>query len=282
MNQVFDFKRFTLLVAKHWNENRKKYLLGLVAMAGLLFFWYGFMLIVDDGQRIFENMQVMTYFFGLALTGCFYGSILFAELSSGPKAMNYLIFPASHLEKLVCGLLYGVVLFFIAYTLVFYIVDIPMVMLGNSLHKSNYPGEVVSQPAEIVNIFWKPFSDDHPGTNPNPHVLFILMYFAVQSAYILGSVYFPKFSFIKTTISLLLVALLLSLYLGKILQPLLPDGGHYQSFTSFSVFENNDFNKQKIVSLPEWTTDTITFLLKFAFAPIFWVVTYFRFKEKEV
>ncbi|HTF31736.1 MAG TPA: hypothetical protein VK625_22920, partial [Flavitalea sp.] len=256
--------------------------LGLVAMAGLLFFWYGFMLIVDGGQRIFENMQVMTYFFGLALTGCFYGSILFAELSSGPKAMNYLIFPASHLEKLVCGLLYGVVLFFIAYTLVFYIVDIPMVMLGNSLHKSNFPGEAVSKSSEIANVFWRTFSDERPTTDSNPHVLFILMYFAVQSAYILGSVYFPKFSFIKTTISLLLVALLISLYVAKILQPMLPDGGHYVSLTSFRIFENNDFNQQKIVSLPGWTNNTLTFLLKFAFAPIFWVVTYFRFKEKEV
>ena len=75
----------------------------------------------------------MTYFFGLAIMGCFFGSMLFNELSSGPKAMNYLSFPASHFEKLVCGLLYGVVFFFIAYTVIFYIVDFAMVKFANSI-----------------------------------------------------------------------------------------------------------------------------------------------------
>ncbi|RYG40652.1 MAG: hypothetical protein EOO01_26875 [Chitinophagaceae bacterium] len=87
MNQVFDFRRFSLLLGKHWSENRKRYTLGLIAMAGLLFFWFGFVIIIDWGRRIPEEMQALTYFFGLAISGCFYGSILFSELAEGPKAM---------------------------------------------------------------------------------------------------------------------------------------------------------------------------------------------------
>ncbi|MET0243697.1 MAG: hypothetical protein ABW174_09515, partial [Flavitalea sp.] len=130
MNQVFDFRRFTLLVGKHWSENRKKYLFGIAGMIALLVFWFAFVMLVDD-RRIPVELQAMTYYFGLAITGCFFGSILFSDIASGPKAMSYLSFPASHLEKLICGLLYGVVIFFGIYTLAFYLVDIPMVMFSD-------------------------------------------------------------------------------------------------------------------------------------------------------
>src|SRR5688572_25856613 len=110
MNQVFDFKRWTLLVAKHWSENKRKYLLGTVAMAGLLFFWFGFVVVIDWGRPIHSSVQITTYLVGLAITGLFFASTTFADLASGPKAMNFLIFPASHLEKLLCSLLYSLVL----------------------------------------------------------------------------------------------------------------------------------------------------------------------------
>lgn len=281
MNQVFDFKRFSLLVGKHWSENRKKYSLGLVAMAGLLFFWFGFTIVLEWGNRLHEELQALTYFFGLAITGCFFGSILFSELSSGPKAMNYLIFPASHLEKLLCGLLYGVVFFFIAYTLVFYIVDAPMVMIANSIARSQSNGPEIFKPNSVVNVFFKTYGGDM-NTGVNPFVMFILVYMGVQSAYILGSVYFAKFSFIKTTISLLMIALVVSLFVGKVLTAMLPPGGYYRGLTSYQVWEGGSFELSKIIMLPDWADSLLGFLVKYAFAPIFWVVTYFRFKEKQV
>ncbi|RYY22567.1 MAG: hypothetical protein EOO04_15565 [Chitinophagaceae bacterium] len=284
MNQVFDFNRFILLVSKHWSENRKKYLLGLIAIAGMLFFWYSFVLIFDSRRIIALDTQLMTYFFGLAVMGCFFGSMLFNEMSSGPKAMNYLSFPASHLEKLVCGLLYGVLFFFIAYTVIFYIVDFAMVSVGNSLTPE--PGilsEGLAQPAKVINLFGA--KSDKPGIEgsiPEVFRIFVLIYLAIQSAYILGSVYFAKFSFIKTTIALACIALVFTLFVAKILYPMLPEGGDYNSLTSLSVYTEGSPGNAKLVALPEWIDDTLQFILKFAFAPIFWIVTYFRFKEKEV
>jgi hypothetical protein len=280
MNQVFDFNRFKLLVSKHWSENRKKYLLGLAAMAGMLFFWFCFVLIIDSGNGLQWDMQLQTFFFGLAILGCFFGSMLFNELSSGPKAMNYLSFPASHFEKLACGVLYGVVFFFIAYTVIFYIVDFAMVNFANSI--AGEPGnlnEAMAMPSQVVNIFSK-----YPGKGndgQSPFQTFIYAYLVLQSAYILGSVYFAKFSFIKTTIALACVALVMTLFIGKVLYPMLPQGGYLSGLTSLRVNDGN-FENSKLVSLPEWIGDMLLFLLKFAFAPILWIVTYFRFKEKEV
>jgi hypothetical protein len=281
MNQVFDMKRFTMLVAKHWSENSKKYTLGVIAMAGLLIFWYAFVMLLDNSGIIHESMQAATYFVGLTLAGCFYGSILFSDLGSGPKAMNYLIFPASHLEKLLVGLLYAIVFFFIAYTVVFYLVDIPMVKIGNSIAETYYQKTTYREPAGIVNVFWKSFGQDNEKA-PNPFFIIILAYVAVQSAYILGSIYFTKFSFIKTTISLLLFSLIISLFVGKVLNPMLPDRGYYTGLTSFRVLGTERFDGPfSTVSLPTWVDNILWFLLKYAFAPLLWIVTYFRFKEKE-
>lgn len=47
MNQVFDFKRWLFLVGKHWGENRKRYLLSLVALAALMIIWYIFVMLIE-------------------------------------------------------------------------------------------------------------------------------------------------------------------------------------------------------------------------------------------
>lgn len=281
MNQVFDFKRWTLLVAKHWSENKRKYLLGTVAMAGFLFFWFGFVVVIDWGRPIPSFIQIQTYYVGLAITGLFFASSTFAELSSGPRAMNFLTFPASHLEKLLCSLLYSLVIFFVVYTAVFYLVDFSMVKLANSAAAARWQGGANVPSSEVVNIFSE-FNKGSDPDEPNLFLLSILMYVIVQSAYILGSVYFSKYSFIKTTISLLVIAFALILFLAKVMDPMMPNGGYYQGLTSYQVVENGNFQNAKIVQLPEWIGNLLFSLVKFALAPLLWVVTYFRLKEKEV
>ncbi|MBS1574541.1 MAG: hypothetical protein JST09_04485, partial [Bacteroidetes bacterium] len=51
--------------------------------------------------------------------------------------------------------------------------------------------------------------------------------------------------------------------------------------TSYRLYEGGEMS-EKIIRLPEWVGVTTLFLLKYAFAPIFWIVTYFRVKEKEI
>jgi len=44
----------------------------------------------------------------------------------------------------------------------------------------------------------------------------------------------------------------------------------------------NDPASDKLITLPEWIGDVLVFLLKYAFAPLFWLATYYRLKEKEI
>src|SRR5688572_12082319 len=116
MNSVFDLNRWLLYIGKHWNENKKKYLLSLGAIGGLLVLWYSFLMIVNAKLPITEEIQAITFYVGLFLTGCLYVSLIFNETSDGLKAIQYLLLLASTLEKLLSGILYAVILFFMSYT----------------------------------------------------------------------------------------------------------------------------------------------------------------------
>src|SRR6218665_1210883 len=107
MNQLFSFSRWLLFVRKHWAENRKKYLLGLLALAGIIVVWFVFNVLLSPSDSMDRTTQYGTYFVGLFLVGCLYASTLFSDLSSKSKGINYLAVPASHLEKLFTALLFG-------------------------------------------------------------------------------------------------------------------------------------------------------------------------------
>lgn len=295
MNQTFDMNRWWLLVGKHWSENRKKYVLSLVAMAGLLLVWYLFGIIGQRENMAHIDMQASTYFFGLYLVGCFYASTLFGELGSKTKGLNYLVVPASILEKLLCALFYGLVVFFVFYTVIYYVLDMAMVSTVNSIEYrhwlKNHATGSTFVPDPVINIFSMPATRQD---QPNVFVYLILGYLVLQAAFTLGSVYFARFSFIKTFISLLLICLVIAFLFDKVIFRMLPPGSFYNGVTSYHLYtvkDNletggtmiySDAAADKLVTLPRWIDDLLLFIAKFAFAPILWIATLFRLKEKEI
>ena len=297
MNQSFDINRWWLLVGKHWAENKKKYTLSLIAITGLLLLWFT-IIVLSNNHRILEETQMGTYYTGLFLVGCLYGSMLFADLGSKTRGLNYLVVPASHFEKLLCSLFYAVVIFFTCYTAIFYVLDFLMLKAGNALAynhwlKDHTAGSVFV-PTEIMNVFYLKGRQDEP----NALIYILLLYFVLQAVFIFGSVYFSKFSFIKTVIVSLLIGLLITFLIVKVIAPILPPGNYYRGITSYQVFTvkngvtvngvtsgisiYSDPATDKLITLPDWIGDMLLFLLKFAFAPAFWAATYFRLKEKEI
>ncbi len=283
MNQAFSFNRWLLLIGKHWSENRKKYLLALLAITGIILIWFVFNIVMERHRPMGIDIQFGTYYAGLFIVGCLYASTLFSELSSKSRGTNYLSLPASQLEKTLCALLYGVVIFFAAYTLIFYFADIIMVKIANGIsyvywQKNHSPGEVFV-PQKVFNVFLG--DEEMRRGRVNMNFIIFLFYFAVQSAYLLGSIYFSRFSFIKTTVALLVLWLFIIVFIGKILGSFMPEGNFYEDITSYRLYDGGA-DGEKIIRLPEWVSTSILFLLKYAFAPLFWIVTYFRVKEKEI
>ncbi|AXY75809.1 hypothetical protein D3H65_18265 [Paraflavitalea soli] len=285
MNQVFDLQRWGLLVRKHWGDNRNKYTLSLAAIGSLLLLWYGFLMLVDGSGAMNREGQIITYYVGLFLTGSLFASMLFSDLGNKSKALNFLAVPASHLEKVLVMMLYCIVIFFVCYTVIFYIVDFIMVHVHNAIQQARWEKDhsegSTFKPAILANVFGR--FQPHENTNPfNALMLTLLIFFSVQGAYALGSIYFPNYSFIKTTIALLLIILFFIFLVGQILSNILPEGGFRGNFTEFNLPGPGNTWGQQVIMLPSWTGDVFFGYFKYLLAPVFWLVTYFRLKEKEI
>jgi hypothetical protein len=274
MNHFFSFKRFTLLVLKHWADNKKRYSLSVLAFFGLLFIWFVFSILTRfDNVPMGREIQTITFFFALFVVGCFYASQYFSDLGSRPKGINFLLVPASAFEKLLCSLLYTGLLFFIVFTVTYYIADILMVGIAKTLPPTAEAGgkPVVANVFDIISL---PFSQD---TTLN----FLFFFFSVQAAFLLGSVYFEKFSFIKTIICGFVGGFILFCFIYFFNEQLLPLGDYPRGFlTSYRV--RVDGVNDRLVQIPNWIGEVLRFLLMYATAPFLWIVTYYRLKEKQV
>lgn len=276
MNAVFNFNRWLLNIGKHWSENKKRYLLSLAAVAGLLVLWYSFLMIVNPENPMGLAMQVVTYYVGLFITGCLFASLMFNDLSDGPKAIHYLLTPTSTLEKLLTAVLYGVILFFISYTIVFYTIDVIMLKVSNAVVSTmlEHDHKAPKPPQGLLNVFIS------PGKGDNFYYYILLIFFTVQSIFLLGSVYFVKNQYIKTLVSGLVVFLFLVFFVHKVMDSFMPSGGFFKPYSIYRIYSSD--KNDTMVQLPEWFSSILLFLTKYALAPCMWVVAYFRLKEKEV
>jgi hypothetical protein len=274
MNQLFSFKRFTLLVLKHWADNKKRYGLSVLAFIGLLITWFLFTILTGfDNKPMGKAVQQITFFLSLFAVGTFYSSQYFSDLGSQAKGINFLLVPASAFEKLLCSLLYTVLLFFVVFTVSFYPVDVLIVAITNSLAGT----EKVAGRTSVANVFkiiLLRFNEDST-------INFLLFFFSVQSAFLLGSVYFEKYSFIKTIICGFVAGFILFCLMYFFNEVLLPEGDYRQGFlTSYRV--RVDGVNDRLVQVPRWIGEVFRFLIMYAVAPFLWIVTYYRLKEKQV
>ena len=259
MNQFFDQKRFSLLVLKHWADNKKRYTLALLAYVGLLITWFLFGLIVEgipDGHGLPQDVQVATFFFSLFAVGTFYASQYFSDLGSRNKGSHFLLVPASNFEKLLCSLFFTVILLPLLLTTCFYLVDVLMVTIANSFSGSN--GQVKSTVANIFEVELIRF-------DPKQAIYLLLFFFSIESLFLLGSVYFKKYNFIKTIITGFVICLTLFLMAFVLFEHILPE-------------KEDDYYFLKI---EKWFP-TFLQVLVYSTAPLAWVATYFVLKAKQV
>jgi hypothetical protein len=91
----------------------------------------------------------------------------------------------------------------------------------------------------------------------------LLFFLAIQSAFLLGSVYFKKYGFIKTIISCFIVYVLLFGLIYIPYKPLFP----------------SDSNAGQ---MPRWIEQIIGILVMYVIAPVLWIITYYSLKQKQV
>jgi hypothetical protein len=278
MDQLFNVKRWVWVVRWHWAENRKRYLLSGIAIPGMLLICFGYRLLIGGIHPLRPDLQYLIYLAGLYITGCFYASALFSELGSRPKGIHFLALPASPLEKLVCLLLFGVVLLFVYYTLSFYLLDYPMVKLGNQLAYERFQDHHLPNARFLGDKVLHLLQDQ--GEFHEDFINFFIAYFPVQSAFILGSVYFPNYSFLKTTVALLVFWVVLVLVFVNGFNAIRPEAWQDSGFAGW--WQLDDLGQFNRIRLSSWVESAVGIGLKFSIPFILWVITYFRLREKEI
>lgn len=258
MHPFFSVNRFSLLIAQHWAENKKRYALSILAIAGLLIAWFICGMLIEDENPMSGGAQEMIFFLMLFATGTFYAGYYFRDLSSRDKGSNFMLVPASVFEKFLCALLYTVVLFFLSYTVIFYLVDLCMVSLSNNIHNVKETGN-----ATVANIFETVlirFRDEST-------VRSLFLFFVIQSLFLLGSVYFRKYTFLKTAVIgfALFFVIFCVLYFFY--------GRHWH--------EDND-NGRYLHLFPEWAEQPFRLIVMYLATPLIWIITYYRLKAKQV
>jgi hypothetical protein len=58
--------------------------------------------------------------------------------------------------------------------------------------------------------------------------------------------------------------------------------GEYEDVFLISYRIVTGGNHDRLVALPHWIGEVIRFMMLYGIAPFFWVVTYYRLKEKQV
>ncbi|HTA64052.1 MAG TPA: hypothetical protein VK753_00985 [Xanthomonadaceae bacterium] len=218
---MFELRRFTRLARAHWAESWRRYAWFLAA--GVLL--HGVISIVcfaeEDGFTAFDTHgQTGFYFTGLFVLTPIFASRYFLPMSNRASALLALMRPASTFEKWLLAALTVAVLYPLAYTLAFYLIDVPDQWLASAQarHQALHLAQEIARHPLRNGV--DPFKPDYSLVAPwamfgnwREAVGILLLLCSLQGIALFGSLYFRTVPLIKTVLScllLLLVCVLLS------------------------------------------------------------------------
>ncbi|WP_316635955.1 hypothetical protein [uncultured Flavobacterium sp.] len=264
MNDVFDIKRFTWLLKKSVLE-QPAMLIGLLAVTiTITLLTYA---IVQSMIGI-GKAQLSAFILGFLVGGSFMASSVFGYFSSKSNGVSYLLLPASHLEKWLCGIIISGVLFVIIYLGFYRLIDVFFVnSYRNNLDHNAINYQILYNSVEIFSF------------NNSISRLVFATFFNISGAMLLGSLYFNKVSYIK--VSLLICILIIGTYFLNLFF-----ASFFFEHIDLAVPFRNIFLKVDkeigIIDMPSAPANAASFAIAYLIPAALWVLAYLRLKEKEV
>ncbi|WP_158795608.1 hypothetical protein [Pedobacter sp. L105] len=192
MNDTFNITRFGWLFRKSILERPTLILGSIAATMAITFLCYAFV----QATIGVERAQVVSFMAGFFIGGSLMASSVFNYFSSNASGSSFLMLPASHFEKWLCGILTAGVLFTLIFLGFYRVIDIFFVNHYRNGLDPNSPG--------YQNLY---HSVDVFAFDNRIAQRIYLMYVNVGATMLLGSLYFKKVSYIK-------VALIICTFVG--------------------------------------------------------------------
>lgn len=259
MNNTFNLNRFWLYFKKHTIEHTKIYLMSIAVLMGILFFFFGFTAINDNG-RITVDGQMMLFMFCLLLGGSIFSSLMFAELGDKKKAMLPLTLPVSHFEKYLVAWLYSYVIFSLVCISSFYLVDYVMLSISKPSGNHNKMLDLLGP----ITPWYIPF----------------IGYTLFHAFTFWGAIHFKKLHFIKTTFLFFLCLIVLEA-INHVMVSLIGNGNIKSWFLFMSARAMEGNHPGNFIN-PSDTVQYMGFYILATVIVLLWVSTFFKLKEKQV
>lgn len=256
MDQVFNFHRFGLLLKLDFAENGKKNLLSLAVVLGLMLLLMN--PAVDSRKIGFDPIFLHILSFCISL---FCGSLLtilaFEKYATPTTGIAATLIPASQTEKFITAFMSSI-LFMSVLLCSFFVLHYQF----TEILIQRYPERrMVPIPSDIM-------------------IAFSYIFYLVHAVAFLGSIYFPKATYIKTA-SVFFAFLVICFFINWIMVSQMVEEGTIVQGPPLAKW--NVFRNQTYIQVEYSKT---TFLAVKTFLALFvltlWYVAYVRLKEKEI
>ena len=114
----FSFRRFSHLLRLQFVTNRKIYLLGILAIAGILLCVMLYNVFMSEKGFTYDQQQ-MYFAIGLILTSVVFVSFVFRQYGGKSQRTQSILLPVSNLEVLAVAMLQSCILFPLVFTGIF-------------------------------------------------------------------------------------------------------------------------------------------------------------------
>lgn len=264
MNDIFNLKRFGWVFKKSILERPALMLGSLLVCLLITLLTYA---IVKSSSGIVKA-QLVSFVVGFLIGGSFMSSSVFGYFATPFSGSSYLMLPASHFEKWLCGVLIAVVFYAVIYLSFYRLID--TLFVSSYHHSLDINSPRYQSMYHAVQVF----------TFDNIISLQIFIVFAnISAVMLLGSLYFNKVSYIK--ILLLICAFIIGAYfLNRFIAGLFFD--HIDMAMPFRSIFLKVGTEIGIIDLPEGTNKLFTILITYIIPTILLLVAFVRLKEKEV
>jgi hypothetical protein len=258
--EVLSLRRLGLLLRRDFSAGYRTVIVAMLAVGGFVILISVLSALSGNLRPIHGTLYIELLFIG----GLIVTSLIFKELHLNGRGVFYLTLPGSVLEKFLSKLLVTSI-GYAAGSLIFY--------------------TAVSSAAEGLNRLI--FGYGHPFFNPWQRyiLLAVAAYLVCQSVFLVGSIYFRRLAFIKTSLYLVLFAIVLSILAGVILWIIFRDyaeGGRMMLQPYLNELGRAGEMERVLTPLAERFLQVIKVFFWAAVAPVGWVVSYLRLRETEV